>query len=104
MTNITLTLRDGSQRELEGTSGISLMEAIRDAGVDEMLALCGGCCSCATCHVIVESSQSDFSPMTDDETDLLDSSDHRTERSRLACQLTLSDGQEPISVRIAPED
>jgi 2Fe-2S ferredoxin len=34
--------------------GRTVMEVIRDAGFDELLALCGGCCSCATCHVYVD--------------------------------------------------
>ena len=64
------------------------MEVIRDAGIDELLALCGGCCSCATCHVHVDP---DFAarlpPMSEDENDLLDSSDDRDETSRLSCQI-----------------
>ena len=44
------------------------MEAIRDNGVDELLALCGGCCSCATCHVIVDAGWADgLPPMSADE-------------------------------------
>jgi 2Fe-2S ferredoxin len=30
------------------------MEVLRDHGFDDLLALCGGCCSCATCHVFVD--------------------------------------------------
>lgn len=104
MIAITLILRDGSERAIEAAQGITLMEAIRDAGVDEMLALCGGCCSCATCHVFLESSASEFSPMTDDENDLLDASEHRTHASRLACQIVISDPIAEFAVRIAPED
>lgn len=104
MAKITVILRDESQCEVEGRPGISIMEAIRDAGIDEMLALCGGCCSCATCHIMVESSTGTFPPMGEGENDLLDSSDHRTERSRLACQLILSGSDDGAVVRIAPED
>ena len=45
MPNLIVTTRDGTEREIAAAAGLSLMEAIRDAGVDEMLALCGGCCS-----------------------------------------------------------
>ena len=51
MPEIIIVLRDGSDRIIDTDPEYSLMEAIRDAGVDEMLAMCGGCCSCATCHV-----------------------------------------------------
>jgi 2Fe-2S ferredoxin len=57
---------------------MTLMEAIREAGNDELLALCGGCCSCATCHVHVDPAFADrLPPIGADENDLLDSSDHR---------------------------
>lgn len=104
MPDITVILRDDSRRTIEAVSGISVMEAIRDAGIDEMLALCGGCCSCATCHVIVEGAAESFAAIGADENDLLDSSDHRTEGSRLSCQLLLAESTDDIVVRIAPED
>ena len=39
-----------------------------------------------------------------DENDLLDSSDHRTDASRLSCQVVLSDALDGLRVTIAPED
>jgi len=81
------------------------MEIIRDAGVDELLALCGGCCSCATCHVYVESgSLLDLPAMGQDENDLLDSSEHRRPTSRLSCQLRFDARFDGLTVAIAPED
>jgi len=81
------------------------MEVIRDAGFDDMLALCGGCCSCATCHVFVDPAFTDrLQPISEDENDLLDTSSHRDERSRLSCQLLLADGMGGLRVTIAPED
>jgi len=102
---IQLTLRSGETVEIEAPGGVTLMEAIRDSGIDEMLALCGGCCSCATCHVILpEAVFAGLPAMSDDEDDLLDSSEHRTAASRLACQLAVSDMPRASHVRIAPED
>jgi ferredoxin, 2Fe-2S len=67
--------------------------------------LCGGCCSCATCHVYVESGSSfSLPPMKDDEDDLLDCSDHRAANSRLSCQIPFTDALSGLTVRIAPED
>lgn len=103
MVQISLTDRAGEQRVIEADPGLSLMEAIRDSGVDELLALCGGCCSCATCHVYVEGTDALSGP-SDDENDLLDSSDHRTERSRLSCQISLTAALDGLRVTIAPED
>ena len=90
---------------MEAQAGLSVMEAIRAEGIDELLALCGGCLSCATCHVYVDPTFADrLPPLGDDESDLLDSSDHRAETSRLSCQLILSDDLADLAVTIAPED
>jgi 2Fe-2S ferredoxin len=81
------------------------MEAIRDNGFDELLALCGGCCSCATCHVHVDSEFFDkLAPMSEDENDLLDSSGDRDEWSRLGCQIPFTSDLDGLKVRIAEED
>ena len=56
MPKINVIDRSGASTEVEADNGLSLMEIIRDDGFDELLALCGGCCSCATCHVHVEAS------------------------------------------------
>ena len=105
MTSVTIMLRSGDRRTIEAEDGLSLMEAIRDNGFDELLALCGGCCSCATCHVHVDP---DFAtilpPLGDDESDLLESSDHRDATSRLSCQIRVSPELEGLEVTIAPED
>ncbi|ATE65458.1 2Fe-2S iron-sulfur cluster-binding protein [Rhizorhabdus dicambivorans] len=105
MPKIQIVTRDGTEHEISADPGLSVMEIIRDAGIDELLALCGGCCSCATCHVYVdEESASLLPPVSEDESDLLDSSDHRTARSRLSCQLNLTAEMDMLRVVIAPED
>lgn len=102
---ITVIGRDGTQGELAAPVGLSLMEALRDAGFDELLALCGGCCSCATCHVVVEAGPDRLRTVGGaDEDDLLESSEHRTEGSRLSCQLILDADATGMVVRIAAED
>lgn len=105
MPKLIVVNRDGQEQEVEGSDGLSVMEVIRDNGFDELLALCGGCCSCATCHVYVDPAFADIlPPMSEDESDLLDSSDHRDARSRLSCQLVLSADLDGLKVEIAPED
>lgn len=97
--------RAGQKKTIEAEPGTTLMEAIRDAGIDELLAMCGGCCSCATCHVYVDPEYSEGLPeMSEDENDLLDSSDHRIQASRLSCQINLTSELDGLKVRIAPED
>ncbi len=105
MPEITVTDREARQHSLELTPGSTLMETIRNAGIDELLALCGGCCSCATCHVHVDPAFADrLSPMSEDENDLLDSSEHRDATSRLSCQIKLTAEMDGLRVRIAEED
>ena len=105
MTTLTINLRDGTSRTIEADPGLTLMEAIRDNGVDELLALCGGCCSCATCHVFLAPEVFDaLAQPSDDEDDLLDSSDHRTALSRLSCQVSVSALPNECTITIAPED
>src|SRR6476469_5529244 len=102
MPTLNVTDRQGTERAVEFGQGLSVMEAIRDNGFDELLALCGGCCSCATCHVHVDPAFLDKLPrMTMDEDDLLDSSDHRDGNSRLSCQIPFTDDLDGLKVTIA---
>jgi 2Fe-2S ferredoxin len=105
MTTLKIIRRDGTARVVNGDAGRSVMEAIRDNGVDDVLALCGGCCCCATCHIYVDPQFAGLlPPMNDDEKDLLDSLSHRDERSRLSCQLELTAALDGMTIVIAPED
>lgn len=105
MPRLLVTTREGEEREIQAENGMSLMAALRDAGLDEVLALCGGCCSCATCHIHVDAGWlGRLPPMAEDENDLLDGSDHRTATSRLSCQIPLDDALDGLRLSIAPED
>ncbi len=105
MPQLTIVSRDGAERTVEARAGWSVMENIRDNGFDELLALCGGCCSCATCHVHVDAEWlAKTGPRNADEDDLLDTSDHKTEASRLSCQVLMSAELDGLRVTIAPED
>ncbi|MDJ0979898.1 MAG: 2Fe-2S iron-sulfur cluster-binding protein [Erythrobacter sp.] len=105
MPKLTVTNRAGETSEIDVEDGLTVMEAIRDNGFDELLALCGGCCSCATCHIYVEDTAGGtLSNMSEDEDDLLESSDHRKDNSRLSCQVPFSAELDGLKVTIAPED
>ena len=105
MTRLIVETREGDERVLEGEVGVSVMEVIRDGDIDELVALCGGCCSCATCHIHVDPAFLDkLPPMSLDENDLLDSSSHRSATSRLSCQVTFKAELDGMRVKIAAED
>ena len=105
MPKLIVVTREGEEREIDAEAGLSVMEVIRDAGIDEILALCGGCCSCATCHVHVDPDfAAKLKPMSEDENDLLDSTSDRDAFSRLSCQIDMTDALDGLKVRIAAED
>ncbi len=102
MTKLKVVRRDGVEQLIDGQSDQTVMENIKYNGVDDLLAMCGGCCSCATCHVYVDPEFLDrLPPMTSDEDDLLDSSEHRQANSRL---FQLVPELEGLRVTVAPED
>jgi 2Fe-2S ferredoxin len=105
MIKLTIQGHDGETRAIDVKPEGSLMEAIRDNGFSELLASCGGCCSCATCHVVIDDGW--FPKLTGaspDEDDLLDGSDYREQSSRLSCQIPLSRELDGLTLRIAPAD
>jgi ferredoxin len=105
MARIFVTGRTGERRSVEAVAGQSLKDALKAAGVDEILGLCGGFASCGTCHVYVATDWLErLPPMQADEEEILGYSDWREANSRLACQLPLSEGLDGIAVTVAPED
>ena len=105
MPRITFVSADGSRKDIEAAAGASIMEtAIRNnvRGID---AECGGCLSCATCHVYVDDDWVARLPPPDpDEADMLGFvAAQRMPNSRLSCQLKLDASLDGIVVRIPPK-
>lgn len=102
---IWVTRSDGTTTTISGRERQSLMEALRDAGIEEVLALCGGCCACATCHVhVADEFLGLLPPMDTPESELLEGSPKRKPASRLSCQILLHEALDGIAVTVAPED
>ena len=105
MPELRVKSRTGVEKTVAGKPGRSVMEVIREAGFDELLALCGGNCSCATCHVYVDPGFAGALPaMAEDEDELLEGSSWRTAESRLSCQVPFGPELDGLAVTIAPED
>jgi 2Fe-2S ferredoxin len=105
MPHIFVTTPKNVTHELEIDNGTTAMVTIRDAGLEGLLALCGGVCSCATCHVYVDPAcASMLDEMSADEDELLDGSIRRKENSRLSCQILLTDALDGLRLTIADED
>jgi len=102
--NISVKDLDGQVHEIQGREGDSLMEALRQQewGV---AAVCGGLCSCGTCHIYLETEWQDkFQPADSDEQDLLDEFENTKDNSRLSCQLPLQASHDGIRLTIAPDE
>ena len=95
--------RDGLIHELDAQIGSTIMEIIRDAGLD-IEAACGGCCACATCHVYVTNEKiQKLKLMDDDEESMLDQAFSVLNNSRLGCQIEYSDDLDGMELTLAPE-
>jgi 2Fe-2S ferredoxin len=105
MPRIEITTREGKLVTADAPIGMKVMEIIRAAGVDELAAMCGGFCSCATCHVLVDPAFLDrLPPLGSDENDLLDGAPHRAGNSRLSCQIPMTEALDGMKLSVAPED
>lgn len=105
MADIQATDRDGNTRWLTAYPGSTLMEVLRDEGMG-VEAICGGQCACATCHCRVsEAWYEKLTPPDEDEAALLESSIHHIAgRSRLACQIPVTEDLDGLVVTVAPEE
>jgi 2Fe-2S ferredoxin len=105
MVQFVVTNRDGTQAIVPGRAGQSIMEAIRAAGLPDLLAICGGVCACATCHVYVEPDRiAQLTPIGEDEAELLSALMHSRADSRLACQIKIGELTPDLALEIAPEE
>ena len=103
---ITISVKDldGQVHAISCREGDTLMEVLRkyEWGV---AALCGGLCSCGTCHVFLDRRwRGAFPPADADEQDLLEAFDCTRPNSRLSCQLTLRAAHDGMALAIAPEE
>lgn len=104
MSMITVIDRDGGEHEVEAWEGLPLMETLRELPYG-VAAICGGQCSCATCHVYVAEAWLPHLPeLEDDEHDLLGDLDFRRPNSRLSCQIPFTDKLAGLIVTLAPEE
>ena len=95
--------REGNSHKLRADAGSTIMEIIRDAGL-EIEAACGGCCACATCHVYVsEIWLKRLITMDEEENSMLDQAFYVNNNSRLSCQLQFDEKINGIELVLAPK-
>lgn len=102
MPSIIVTDRDGSRQTLEYKTGDVLMEVLRNKGYENIIALCGGVCACATCQIYVDKNWlGKLPPLQEAEDEMLQVSDTYETNSRLSCQIELNDNMDGMSLTIA---
>ncbi|MGI9342734.1 MAG: 2Fe-2S iron-sulfur cluster-binding protein [Gammaproteobacteria bacterium] len=105
MPRIIFHCLDGEQREVDATVGNTVMETAIDANIDGIVAECGGACACATCHSYVAEDWVDkVSAMTDMEDAMLDAALDRDDRSRLTCQIEVSEELDGLVIVVADNE
>ena len=103
MTAIHVKTEDHTPAAVEFTAPANLMELLRQAGYEQIAALCGGNCSCATCHVQLADPESAqlFAEPSLIEQELLELADeYQAGQSRLSCQLVLEDVHDGLVIQV----
>lgn len=101
MARITFIEHDGTEHVVEAENGGSVMNAAIDALVPGIDADCGGECSCATCHVVVDDAWIAVTGKPEErENEMLDLNPERDENSRLSCQISVRDELDGMVVRV----
>ncbi len=100
MPKITFILRDGTKKEIDAPSGLSLLEVAHENDID-IEGACEGSLACSTCHVIIDPEwYKKLAEPTEDEEDMLDLAFELTHTSRLGCQIIMSDALDGIEIKV----
>jgi ferredoxin, 2Fe-2S len=105
MVKLVVMDKDGRDVVVDARPGLSIMENIRQLP-RSVEAVCGGLCSCATCHVLFEQdSMRRLPPRRYEERVMLATSrSFDPHRSRLSCQIKVTPELEGLRFTIAPDD
>ncbi|MFT5906151.1 MAG: 2Fe-2S ferredoxin [Cryomorphaceae bacterium] len=100
MTMVTFIEADGEAVVVENAEG-TVMECAVENDVEGIDGNCGGVCSCATCHVHVAAEWLEkVGKASEDERELLEFEDNVNERSRLSCQIEITDAVDGLIVEV----
>jgi ferredoxin, 2Fe-2S len=103
MPRITFIEPSGSRRVVDAPIGVTLMEAAVQNGVQGIVALCGGACACATCHVYVDAAwRPRLGAREEMEEGMLESAWEPRDNSRLSCQIHVTADLEGLEVTVPP--
>ena len=97
--------RDGVEHRIDGKAGVSIMESLREFEWGSA-AICGGMCSCATCHIYVAPDWRERLPaIQPEERELLEELEgYRPDASRLSCQVPFEEALAGIAITLAQDE
>ena len=99
MAKVTFISAAGERTDVTAGTGESIMRIGLNAGIEGMAAECGGCLSCATCHVYIEGGWADKLPEpSDEEKVMVECAIDVRDNSRLACQVMFTDDLDGIEI------
>jgi ferredoxin len=104
MVRVRFISADGEQvQEADAPVGALLLEVAQDNS-QPLEGTCEGQMACSTCHVIIAAEDFGRLPRaSEEEEDMLDFAACTTRHSRLACQISLTDAIDGITVHIPSE-
>ena len=96
MAKIRVIYPDGTEKDVDATIGLSVMEICQTQDIEQIEGACGGSLACATCHLYVhpdwwEKALQDEDDVTMEEEDMLDLAFDIRDKSRLSCQIMMSE-------------
>ncbi len=101
MPNITYVEHDGTEHTVDVEENMSLMEGSTINLLPGIEGMCGGICSCCTCHVYIEPEWMEkMNPASEGEMKLLEGSQHFKDNSRLGCQVIVTHEMEGMRVHL----
>lgn len=101
MAKVTYIEFNGNEHVVDVAPGFSVMQGALNNSVRGVIAECGGACSCATCHVYVDSAWIDkLDQKTEEETAMLDAVCEPQPNSRLSCQIKMTERLDGLVVRM----
>jgi len=94
---------NGTRKEVEAPLGLSVLEIAHRNDID-IEGACDGCLACSTCHVIIDDTWFDrLEEASEDEEDMLDLAFGLTAKSRLGCQIVMTDELDGLTVKLPTE-
>jgi 2Fe-2S ferredoxin len=101
MVAVTYIEHNGTEHKVDVDAHMNLMEGATLNMVPGVIGMCGGICSCSTCHCYIPPEWQGRIPQAEaGELGTLESVTHRKANSRLGCQITVTEEMQGLVVHL----